>query len=289
MPQTQTSWHMLYGALRSVLPPGCVHAGERLLHVDEQPGRVTATFDSGRVATGDLLVAADGARSTVRSQMLPDVHPSYAGYVAWRGLVPEPALDPWAAHVLGSAFIFQQGAGHLVLEYRVPGEDGSTADGRRRWNWVWYRPVARGAALDALLTDRDGVRHTQSLPPGLAQPGYVEALRRDATRLLAPSLRDLVLATEEPFVQTIVDLAVPRMRFGRTVLIGEAAFVPRPHTAGSAATAAAHALSLAKLPLEGGAGDAARLERWEADQLARGTAMTDWGRLLGSRLMRLTP
>jgi hypothetical protein len=33
-------------------------------------------------------------------------------------------------------------------------------------------------------------------------------------------------ATGDPFVQTIHDLAVPKMAFGRTYLTGDAAFVP---------------------------------------------------------------
>ena len=35
----------------------------------------------------DVLVGADGLRSTVRQQCLPDVVPLYAGYVAWRALL----------------------------------------------------------------------------------------------------------------------------------------------------------------------------------------------------------
>ncbi|MFK3736912.1 FAD binding domain-containing protein [Massilia sp. TN1-12] len=283
-PQTQTSWNMLYGVMRDAVPDECVHAGETLVRMEQAGGQVRAHFASGRVETGDLLIGADGARSTVRAQLLPEVHPSYAGYVAWRGLVPEEALEPRDRALLDGVFAFQHGAGHMLLEYGVPGQDGDTAPGRRRWNWVWFRTVDEDR-LPALLTDRDGKPHAFSLPPGALPDAPAALLRADADAMLAPPFRALVHRTAEPFIQAILDLAVPRMMFGRTVLLGDAAFVPRPHTAGGAAKAAANALALAQslqrtdLPIE------QRLREWEMLQLRGGRAMTDWGRRMGNQIM----
>jgi 2-polyprenyl-6-methoxyphenol hydroxylase-like FAD-dependent oxidoreductase len=67
--------------------------------------------------------------------------------------------------------------------------------------------------------------------------------RGQARHVLPPAFVRLVEATDEPFVQTIHDLAVPRMVFGRVRLTGDAAFVPRPHRAASTAKAAANALA----------------------------------------------
>ena len=107
--------------------------------------------------------------------------------------------------------------------------------------------------------------------------------------MLAPSLRDLVLNTAEPFIQAIVDLATPRMVAGRTVLVGDAAFVPRPHTAGGAARAAANAMSLAQA-LRAGTEDIARcLAEWEAGQLRLGRSLVANGVALGQRIMGPSP
>jgi 2-polyprenyl-6-methoxyphenol hydroxylase-like FAD-dependent oxidoreductase len=80
------------------------------------------------------------------------------------------------------------------------------------------------------------------------------------------------------------------MVFGRVILLGDAAFVPRPHTAGSTAKAAANALALASTlastPHTSAALDGA-LARWERTQLQLGIRMTDLGVSLGNRLMNI--
>lgn len=289
MPQTQTSWNMLYGAMKRALPAERVHAGETLTRFEQAGECVHAHFASGRVETGDLLIGADGARSSVRAQLLPGHSPAYAGYVAWRGLVPEPQLPRAAADVLGQAFAFQQGTDHLMLQYLVPGEDESTAPGRRRWNWVWYRKAAAGDDIGALLTDRAGVRHAFSLPPGAASDDAIADMRRASGALLAPTFQSLVEATDEPFVQAIVDLQVPQMVFGRTILLGDSAFVPRPHTAGSTAKAAANALALAQALRQAPDAIDSALAHWQKAQLSQGLDMTRWGMSIGNRIMDIHP
>jgi 2-polyprenyl-6-methoxyphenol hydroxylase-like FAD-dependent oxidoreductase len=286
MPQTQTSWNTLYRTLLAALPADAVHRGETLARVEQTDAGVSAHFVSGRVATGDLLVGADGGLSTVRNQLAPDVTPAYAGYVAWRGLAPEGRVPTRAASVLAGTFAFQQGDGHMLLAYLVPGEDGSTAPGERRWNWVWYRPVAP-QDLPRLMTDRHGRGHAFSLPPGAAKEDDIAALRQAAAGMLAPSFQDLVGATDEPFVQAILDLQSTQMVFDRIVLVGDAAFIPRPHTAGSSAKAAADALTLA-VAMQSTAGTlAARLEAWQTARQRDGRHMTEWGMAMGERIMAI--
>lgn len=285
-PQTQTSWNMLYATMRGSLPDACVHAGETLASFEQAGGQVRARFASGRVETGDLLVGADGAHSTVRKLLLPASVPAYAGYVAWRGLVPEMQLAADHRQLLDGVFAFQHEGDNMLLEYMVPGEDGATQAGRRRWNWVWFRKMA-AHELPAVLTDRAGRTHQFSLPPGALQHAYAAVLRDDADRMLAPPFRALVHAAAEPFIQLILDLEVPQMAFGRVILLGDAAFVPRPHTAGGSAKAAANALALAQALQRPGQSVEQALRNWEVFQLRAGRAMTASGQRMGDHIMQL--
>jgi 2-polyprenyl-6-methoxyphenol hydroxylase-like FAD-dependent oxidoreductase len=289
LPQMQTSWSLLYRAMKDALPGPSLHTGETFTDFRMEDEQIVAQFESGRSERADLLIGADGIRSTLRRRLLPEIVPAYAGYVAWRGLVAEPALPLFAADTLRERFTFQQGRDHSALAYLIPGEDDSTAVGERRWNWVWYRKYRRDE-LDQLLVDRHGAARPFSLPPGTTKNADIEQLRDDAKTLLAPTFRALVDATEEPFMQPIVDLRVPQMVFGRVVLLGDAASVPRPHTAGSTAKAAAnaHALALALAATwQAGATIDSVLKRWENQQLQRGRLMTDLGISLGDLAMNI--
>jgi FAD-dependent urate hydroxylase len=69
--------------------PGEVQLNSRCIGVEDDGQKVTAVFENGHRATGDLVVAADGVRSILRTYVLgTEVAPWYGGYVNWNGLVP---------------------------------------------------------------------------------------------------------------------------------------------------------------------------------------------------------
>jgi 2-polyprenyl-6-methoxyphenol hydroxylase-like FAD-dependent oxidoreductase len=78
-------------ALREVLLRGLgdtVRFDKRFTHfADDGTGRVTAFFDDGTSAAGDLLIGADGANSRVRAQLLPDAQRIETGLVIVSGKV----------------------------------------------------------------------------------------------------------------------------------------------------------------------------------------------------------
>jgi 2,6-dihydroxypyridine 3-monooxygenase len=132
------------------------------------------------------------------------------------------------------------------------------------------------------MTDSDGVYRFSSVPPGRVRAPHVAGLHAEAARL-PPVLRDLVRATERPFIQTICDVEVPRMVFGRACLIGDAAFGGRPHLGAGTAKAALDACSLADA-LAAHAGDVrAALAEWEPRQLEVGRAFVADNRRLGAQ------
>ena len=133
------------------------------------------------------------------------------------------------------------------------------------------------------LTDRTGEVHAGSVPAGLVPEELVAEVQESAGRELHPRFAGLVRATPDPFVQVIVDVAVPRMAFGRACLLGDAAFVVRPHTAAATAKAAADATTLAEaLAASPGDPEAALLD-WEARRLEQGHGLVEHGVALGRR------
>ena len=246
LPQVLTSWGQLYALLRVALPPAIIHEGTTLAHVEEAPDQVTAVFADGQKISGDLLIGADGLFSTVRRQLLPQVRPAYAGYVAWRGLVEETALSEPTRAALCNRFAFCLPTGEQMLGYPVSGPGDDVRPGHRRYNFVWYRP-AGAEELGRLLTDTHNERHELSIPPNRIRPEVMAAMRQDADRLLAPPFAEVVRKTREPFLQAILDLEVPTMSPGaRVTIIGDAAFVARPHVGAGVTKAAADADALAQ-------------------------------------------
>jgi 2-polyprenyl-6-methoxyphenol hydroxylase-like FAD-dependent oxidoreductase len=104
-----------------------------------------------------------------------------------------------------------------------------------------------------------------------------------ARALLPPQFQELLEATGEPFAQPIRDLAVPQMVFGRVVLVGESAFVLRPHTAAAAAKAAADGLVLGEALRDGDKDLAEHLLRFEALQMQMGLHLRNYGMRAGNQ------
>ncbi|MEO1078263.1 MAG: FAD binding domain-containing protein [Pseudomonadota bacterium] len=285
-PQTQTSWSLIYSTMKETFGDEHYHRGHTLSGIvqDDASKTVTATFSNGVSDTADLLVGADGNGSAVRQLLWPDAEPVYAGYIAWRGLVPEHELSTAARDGLAEHFGFSSTQGSHMLGYLVPGEGNAIARGERLYNWVWYR-VTDDDTLRSIMVDRDGNDRGFSMPEGQLAERWKTHVYREADNLLPRPFREVVQSTKEPFAQAIRDLTVSSMVNGRVILLGDAAFVPRPHTAASTSKAAANALDLrAALTAMPDDVDAA-LARWEPQQLMLGQELFRLGSRAGQRLM----
>ena len=283
MRQMLTSWNLLYGSMRRHFPSEHYHYGKQLLDIEQNGDRVTANFTDETQDTADLLIGADGPNSTVRQQFLPDADYRYAGYVAYRGLVNENELDREAAALFTERFVFYQFPNSHILQYVIPGDRESLIPGKRRFNWVWYVNYDENTELPRILTDKNGKRRDYSIPPGAIAQEVEKEMRLYAIKVLAPPFKKLVAATPEPFVQAILDLGVPQMTFGRVALVGDAAFIPRPHTAASTAKAAANAISLAETLVKYNHNVNKALPAWQPSQLAYGRQLMASGKQMGNR------
>jgi 2-polyprenyl-6-methoxyphenol hydroxylase-like FAD-dependent oxidoreductase len=282
-PQILTAWERVYRIVRDAFPAEHYHRGKGLRAFTQTADEVTAHFADGSEEACDLLVGADGLRSSVRQQCLPDLQPRYGGYVAWRALIPEQEIPPLIHAELFPFMTFCLPPGEQFLGYPVAGPENDLRPEHRRYNVVWYRPADEATELQALLTDASGVIHAISIPPPLIRPAAILAMRVAAERLIAPQLRALVRLIVEPILQPIYDLATPAMAFGRVAILGDAAFVARPHVAAGVSKAADDAVALAEA-LAGTAEVAAALRRFEATRLPVGHRIIERARHLGAYL-----
>ncbi|MHA6511219.1 FAD-dependent oxidoreductase [Tessaracoccus sp. Z1128] len=98
--EVKTHTHLIHRgdfieALVGVLPEGMVHLGHKLESIKDLGDHAELTFTNGTTATADLVIGADGIKSTVRTQLFSDQQPVFAGEHAYRVVV-----DADAAHGL---------------------------------------------------------------------------------------------------------------------------------------------------------------------------------------------
>ena len=278
-----TSWNTIYRPLLADFGRDRYHLGEHFVGLEQDGDGVDLRFTSGRQERVDLAVFADGISSTGRRRLLAGVEPVYSGYLGWRGTVPEAQVSEGTRALVLDSLSYAVTADTHMNIYPIPGAGGELARGQRRINFVWYRNMAAGPALDEVLTDKRGLTSPVSLQPGAVQDRFVEELRAAAREQLPPAAAELVAGTQEPFIQVVLDIEVPRMVFDRVALVGDAAFAARPHAAAGTAKAAADAWSLGRALRDAGCDVAAALSAWEPEQLALGRQLVARAQDMGRR------
>ncbi|EKD18599.1 monooxygenase [Drepanopeziza brunnea f. sp. 'multigermtubi' MB_m1] len=270
-PLQMTSWSLIYYRLRANFDGYASSFCARPPLADEGDG--TAVFDLGKKATelsrvddsvrvdyisliddqkpgtfyADLVILADGASSNLRQNLFPDVKRDYAGYVAFRGTVDEDLVPDPVRQAFDEKLTYFCFKGNYILMYIIPGASGSLQPGHRRYNWVWYHPLAAASpALTQIMTDRSGTLHRTTLPAGSMDPLAWAAYKQLAHSQMCTPFATLVSLTTDPFVTAVTDVSCPRAAAwdNRVLIAGEALRLVRPHMALSTTASARQALLL---------------------------------------------
>lgn len=280
-PQTVTSWERVHGLLRAHFPAQRYHAGRELHRIETASPRPRAHFVDGAIVEADLIVGADGIRSTVRQQLFAETRLEYSGYVAWRGLIDERSFSRATHARIFWTMAFGLPPGEQFIGYPVTGPNDDMTPGNLRYNVVWYRPAREETELRHLLTDANGRFHPVSIPPPLVRPQVRDEINQAARRLLAPEYAETVSLIPQPIMQPIYDLESKRLASGNLAIIGDSAFVARPHVAAGVIKAAEDVTTLVAA-LDAEVDIAAALHRYETQRLSVGKRIVARARQMGA-------
>jgi len=197
------------------LPEGTVRTGAVFERFEQQGSAVIAHFEGGSMVNGDGLVGADGLRSRVRLQMMPESKPRFAGYTCWRGVID------------GSALRLE--AGRAVECWGETGRFGFVPIGAGRVYWF--------ACVNS---------------PAPNDPGYrrwrMEDLRRHFGGFQSPVPDLLARTSDEQLLWNDISDIKPLKTFayGRVLLTGDAAHATTPNLGQGAGQAVEDAAMLTR-------------------------------------------
>ncbi len=284
------NWGSLYRNLRARVPEGTYRTRHQVVAMASQPdSRVALTFASGDTQTFDLVVCADGYTSLARQYLFPQIALHYAGYVLWRGSIPESALSESPPLEVGIRCVGYPD-GHGIF-YFVPGADDSVAPGQRLVNWGVYVAVPT-AELTAFMTDTAGQIHQGSLPPGMMPLATEHALKERLRQQLPDYYSGILERSQDTFAYAIYDCEVPAYRRGRICLAGDAGAFARPHSGAGALKGMSDAIALGEAlapTLNGTCTLDDALTAWDTERTAANNQLVRYGNQLGQAFVTEIP
>jgi 2-polyprenyl-6-methoxyphenol hydroxylase-like FAD-dependent oxidoreductase len=247
-PTVNLTRERLYRMLSDAVDEGVVTYDVRCTGFTQDAEGVTARFENGADARGDVLIGADGINSTVRATMFGSSPPRYAGYTAWRGLVP-------FEHERAPPQVFQQiwGPGSRFALYHV-------GDDRLYWIAVANAPKREPA------------------PPGGPKADLLERFRGWMEPVEA-----IIAATDEAAIQRMdIEDRDPADRWGdgRVTLVGDAIHPMTFNVGQGACQAIEDSVALARA-LQAGGDRPAALRSYEAERKKRTAGMMSLARRIG--------
>ena len=281
-PQVYTSWQYLFSILREQISNDDYFMGDDCIKIEQNEDKAIAFFDNGKKKETDLIIVANGIKSELRTYVDNKAYPQYAGYVGWRGVVNEEEISKKSLETLSNYFIVVLPYNQQIASYPIAGEgENPFKIGERRINWIWYKPVPQ-TSLQEILLGKSGQQFEDGIPPNEIREEIVNDLFKEAEEKLPPQLVELVKITKQPLIQPIFDLQSIKMKNGRVVTIGDAAFTARPHVGMGVTKAAMDAFTLSEYLEDSSNLD--DLDKWEHSRLKESQFIVNRSRKLGQYL-----
>ena len=281
-PQVYTSWQYLFSILREQISNDDYFMGDDCIKIEQNEDKAIAFFENGKKKETDLIIVANGIKSELRTYVDNKAYPQYAGYVGWRGVVNEEEISKNSLETLSNYFIVVLPYNQQIASYPIAGEGKNPFKiGERRINWIWYKPVPQNK-LKEILLGKSGQQFEDGIPPNEIREEIVNDLFKEAEEKLPPQLVELVKITKQPLIQPIFDLQSMKMKNGRVVTIGDAAFTARPHVGMGVTKAAMDAFTLSEYLEDSSNLD--DLDKWEHSRLKESQFIVNRSRKLGQYL-----
>lgn len=235
-------WRFLYEGL----PENTVHFGVDVQDVLQADSKFPQIVIDGTPQEFDLIIAADGGKSTLRPYVTDEV-PEYAGYTLWRGLVPCEAVPKW--NKVG-AFASQT---HQGLYYETGGFPCAGPKGTGNlYNVGVYMPMPEQEV-------QPPTRNRQ-VTEKLTMPDWFNPFVHHMFGSEVGRFWDTVAREGKISPHPVWEFAADCVVRGRIVLLGDAAHMASPRTGAGAYTAMRDAEALGKVFQRGDALDTALAE-----------------------------
>ena len=230
----------------------------RIQTVDQDNESAWVITDKGETFKGDVLVGADGHRSTVRRHVAPNKpDAAFAGYMIWVAIVEEQFIPAQYRPGPDPGLAMPDGIGDFLLGTIIPGADGSSVIGKRRLGWAWYDNTQNDLLWRLGCVQDSVVQHTlnaRDIPEHTLRQLAKKAAERWSQPWLAAinqsiTTRNLI---GTPVAEYLPDVLVKE----RIALVGDAAHLPTPLTASGFNASLIDAATLADCLANGIEGDA---------------------------------
>ncbi len=230
----------LMGMLASDVDTSVIRRGAAVASVEQDADSVRTRLSDGVELTSDLLVGADGVRSTVRQAVTGQATAGAARLAAasWRFMAPNPGVDCWT--------LWTGERGMVLL---LPVDEGTV------YGWA-AATTANAASGDAAL---------------------LESVVRDFPTRVRETVAAALADPSSIYHSPIEEVRLTPWSRGRVLLLGDAAHATAPVWAEGAALAMEDALVFADLVAKEGAGPSIgqRFEALRRSRVDHVQAMTD--------------